>query len=178
MTEPSMSGHADATPDLAPMLERRRIEAEILAHVYETVKAAHGVGEARRIVADAVRQSAIAQGKTMAEAQGGAPGLRGFEAIQPLWTRGGALEVNVREKGANVFAFDVTRCRYAEMYRAMGLAEIGPLLSCQRDGSFCEGYDPRIKFTRTQTIMQGASHCDFRYEYDADDPSEAEGGST
>lgn len=150
--------------DFAPMLERRRIEAEILSHVYETVKAASGVDEARRVVAESVRRSAIAQGQAMAQAQGGAPGLKGFEDIQPLWTRGGTLEVAVREKGEKVFAFDVVRCRYAEMYRDMGLAEIGPLLSCQRDGSFCEGYDPRIKLTRTQTIMQGASHCDFRYE--------------
>lgn len=152
------------TDELAPMLERRRIEAEILSHVYETVKALRGVEEARRVVAGSVRRSAIAQGQAMAQAQGGAPGLGGFEEIQPLWTRGGTLEVAVREKSATVFAFDVTRCRYAEMYRDMGLAEIGPLLSCQRDGSFCEGYDPRIKLTRTQTIMQGASHCDFRYE--------------
>jgi len=159
-----MTDDSTTAPDLAPMLERRRIEAEILSHVYETVKAAHGVDEARRVVADAVRRSAIAQGKAMAQTQGGAPGLKGFEDIQPLWTRGGTLEVQVREKGDKVFAFDVTRCRYAEMYKAMGLAEIGPLLSCQRDGSFCEGYDPRIKLTRTQTIMQGASHCDFRYE--------------
>lgn len=156
----------DPTAELAPMLERRRIEAEILSHVYETVKAAHGVEAARKIVAESVRRSAIAQGKAMADAQGGAPGLKGFEDIQPLWTRGGTLEVAVREKGEKVFAFDVTRCRYAEMYKTMGLAEIGPLLSCQRDGSFCEGYDPRIKLTRTQTIMQGASHCDFRYESD------------
>lgn len=155
----------DDTPSqLAPMLERRRIEAEILSHVYETVKASQGVEAARKIVAESVRLSAIAQGKAMADAQGGAPGLKGFEDIQPLWTRGGTLEVAMREKGDKVFAFDVTRCRYAEMYREMGLAEIGPLLSCQRDGSFCEGYDPRIKLTRTQTIMQGASHCDFRYE--------------
>jgi len=26
-----------------------------------------------------------------------------------------------------------------------------------------EGFGPEIKLTRTQTIMQGASHCDFRY---------------
>ncbi len=62
-----------------------------------------------------------------------------------------------------VFDFNVRRCRYAETYRAMGLGEIGDILSCNRDGAFCEGYDPRIKLTRTQTIMKGASHCDFRY---------------
>ena len=45
----------------------------------------------------------------------------------------------------------------------MGLGEIGHLLSCQRDGTFCEGYDKRLTLKRTQTIMQGASHCDFDY---------------
>lgn len=66
-------------------------------------------------------------------------------------------------------AFNVTRCRYAEMYRSMGLGEIGHLLSCNRDGTFIEGYDSRIKMERTQTIMQGASHCDFRYRMTEDE---------
>jgi hypothetical protein len=48
----------------------------------------------------------------------------------------------------------------------MGLSEIGGLLSCNRDGAFCEGYDARIKLERTQTIMQGADHCDFRFTLD------------
>jgi hypothetical protein len=55
------------------------------------------------------------------------------------------------------------------MYKAMGLGEIGHLLSCQRDGTFCEGYDPKLKLTRTRTIMQGASRCDFAYRYEEDD---------
>ncbi|MBM4120937.1 MAG: 2-amino-thiazoline-4-carboxylic acid hydrolase, partial [Nitrospira sp.] len=45
----------------------------------------------------------------------------------------------------------------------MGLDEIGHLLSCNRDGTFIEGYDARIEFKRSQTIMGGASYCDFRY---------------
>ena len=59
--------------------------------------------------------------------------------------------------------FNVTRCRYSEMYKEMGLGDIGHLLSCNRDGDFCIGYNPEIDLTRTQTIMKGASHCDFRY---------------
>jgi len=104
----------------------------------------------------------------MAAAQGGATSLQSFVDLQPQWTRGGALEVSLREAGEDRFAFDVTRCRYAEMYRAMGLGEIGHLLSCQRDATFCEGYDPKLKMTRTQTIMQGADRCDFRYRYERD----------
>ena len=61
------------------------------------------------------------------------------------------------------------RCRYAEMYREMGLGHIGHLLSCNRDGVFCTGYDPRIKLERTQTLMQGATHCDFRYRFETED---------
>ena len=73
--------------------------------------------------------------------------------------------IEVIEANDKVFDFNVTRCRYAETYRAMGLGEIGHLLSCNRDGAFCEGYDPKLKLERSQTIMQGASHCDFRYTY-------------
>lgn len=45
----------------------------------------------------------------------------------------------------------------------MGLEEIGSLLSCVRDYEFIRGYDPEVELTRTQTIMEDASHCDFRY---------------
>ena len=60
-----------AHPEGLSMLEKRRIEAEILKEVYETVKASHGV----------------------------------------------------------------------------------------------EGYDPTLKLDRSQTVMQGACHCDFKYGY-------------
>ena len=152
--------------ELAPMLKRRRIEAEILGHVYAALKEAQGAAVAANIVAEAVRRSAIAQGQAMAQAQGAAAGLKGFVDLQPMWTRGGALETTTRESGEKSFGFDVTRCRYQEMYRQMGLGDIGHLLSCQRDAAFCEGYDPKLKLTRTQTLAEGASHCDFRYRYE------------
>jgi hypothetical protein len=50
------------------------------------------------------------------------------------------------------------------MYHRLGLADLGPLLSCGRDGAMIEGFNPDIAFTRTQTIMQGAPFCNFRYE--------------
>ena len=147
------------------MLEKRRIEAAMLKHVYETLKASHGAETAKRTIADAVRKSAMEQAAEMAARVGGKTSLRTFIDRQELWTRGGALERDVIEESDTRYRFNVTRCKYAEMYRDMGLGEIGHLLSCQRDGTFCEGYDPRLKMERTQTIMQGASHCDFRYRW-------------
>ena len=99
----------------------------------------------------------------MAAEVGGKTSLASFQAKQDLWTRGDALRIDVLETSEDKYRFNVTMCRYAQMYKEMGLGEIGHLLSCQRVGTFCEGYDPRLKLQRTQTIMQGASHCDFRY---------------
>jgi hypothetical protein len=150
------------------MLERRRIEAAILKHVYDALVASHGVALAKRTLAEAVRRSAIEQAGQMAAAVGGSTSLKTFIDRQELWTRGGALETEVVEKSDTRYRYNVTRCRYAEMYRDMGLGEIGHLLSCQRDATFCEGYDKRLALKRTQTIMQGASHCDFDYTFDKD----------
>jgi hypothetical protein len=155
-----------AHPESLSMLEKRKIEAEILKEVYETLKASHGDDVARKTITDSVRRSAIAQGQQFAAAAPGGPSLKAFQDVMPLWTKGGALEIEVKEQTDKSFAFNVTRCRYAETYKAMGLGEIGHLLSCNRDGAFCEGYDPKLKLERTQTIMQGASHCDFRYRYE------------
>jgi hypothetical protein len=49
------------------------------------------------------------------------------------------------------------------MYRRLGLTDLGPILSCGRDGAMIEGFNPDIAFQRTQTIMEDGSHCDFRY---------------
>ncbi len=150
-----------------PIIERRRIEAELLREVYETIAERYGKEEAKQLISESVRRSSIAlAAQFAAEAEGGTS-LQSFIDIQSNWTAENALEIEPVYRDDNRFDFNVTRCRYAEMYKAMGLGEIGGLLSCNRDGSFCEGYDPKLKMTRTQTIMEGASHCDFRYRYDA-----------
>ena len=102
------------------------------------------------------------------EAPEGRTSLDSFRAIQSLWTAEDALRLEVVKSTETDFDFNVTRCRYAEMYRSMGLGDLGAVLSCNRDGAFCEGYDPRLKLRRSQTLMQGAPYCDFRYTYESD----------
>ena len=153
---------APAHPENLSMLAKRRIEAEILGHVYEVLKASHGKEAAMKAVGDAVRRSAVEQAQRFAAEQG-STSLVQFIEMGKLWQKDDALTRVVRRQTDTAYDFDVVRCRYAEMYREMGLGEIGHLLSCQRDGTFCEGYDPKLKLERTQTIMGGATHCDFRY---------------
>lgn len=146
-----------------PIIERRRIEAQILKNVHEVLEARMGTATADEIIGAAVTQSAIQQGQSFAEELGHTPDFHDFAAIMPNWTAGGSLEIEMLGVDDDRMEFNVTRCRYAEMYREMGVGRIGHLLSCNRDGDFCIGYNPDMKLTRTQTIMQGADHCDFRY---------------
>jgi hypothetical protein len=72
--------------------------------------------------------------------------------------------MDVLEQNEERLSFNVTRCEYAEMYRRLGIPELGKILSCGRDFALIEGFNSQIRLARTQTIMEGTSHCDFRYE--------------
>lgn len=74
--------------------------------------------------------------------------------------------MEIVEKSAKSLAFNVKRCKYAEMYKELGIGELGKILSCNRDAAMIEGFNPKIKFLRTKTIMEGAPICDFRYAED------------
>ena len=146
-----------------PILEQRRIEANIIKPIFEEMVAELGKQQAAQILHSAIVKDAVAQGAAYAEAEEGEPTLTNFHALLTQWKANGALEVEMLKEDPDEVHYNVTRCRYAEMYREMGLGEIGHILSCGRDGTFCTGYNPEISLKRTQTIMQGASHCDFRY---------------
>ena len=82
---------------------------------------------------------------------------------EQVWAGGGSLDIEMLEGGGEHLDFNVRRCRYAEFYKELGEPELGFLLVCSADFDTAEGFGPDVKLTRTQTIMQGASHCDFRY---------------
>lgn len=144
------------------VLTRREIEARILAPVIEALGDRFGRDEVVAIVRDVIAGIARDQGAALADARGDAS-LATFATTLGPWTKDNALRLRVVHDAPEAFAFDVTRCRYAEMYRELGIPELGEVLSCQRDAALIEGFNPEVTLTRTQTIMQGASHCDFRY---------------
>jgi hypothetical protein len=146
------------------ILEQRRIEAAFAKGIYEEMAAELGPEQARAILSRAIVNLARQTAGEMAAESPTGPSLEHFIALQERWTRDDALRIEVIDRTETSYGFNVTRCKYSEMYRQMGLAELGAVLSCDRDGAFCEGYDPKLKLTRTQTLMGGATHCDFRYQ--------------
>jgi len=87
-----------AHPEGLSMLDKRRIEAEILKEVYQTLKASHGEEVAKRTIAESVRRSAIEQARAFAAAAPGGTSLKAFQDVMPLWTKGGALEIEIKEQ--------------------------------------------------------------------------------
>lgn len=153
-------------PSELPVLLKRRLQAEVIGPIHAEMVAALGKTRADAILDTAIRKAAIAEGKSFAaKAPAGKTSMADFIKLYELWTADGALEIEVLEATDQSFSFDVTRCRYAETYRDLGLADIGHLMSCNRDGTFCEGYDPNISLERDHTIMAGAPRCTFRYSY-------------
>lgn len=143
------------------ILTRREIEARILAPVLEALGSEFGRERVIEVAREAIAAIATAQGRAMAAE--GDTSLPAFFARWEPWTRNGALELRLIEATDTALAFDVTRCRYAEMYRELGIPELGAVLSCQRDAALIDGFAPDVQFTRSQTLMQGAACCDFRY---------------
>jgi hypothetical protein len=145
-----------------PLLQQREIEAAIVAPLYRAFAAEVGEARAREIVAGVIGELACQSGCAAAEAIGGNDLHHLRQAIE-RWRANGALELTVLRDDAEALEFNVTRCRYAEMYCRLGLEDLGPLLSCNRDGAMIEGFNPAVEFRRTQTLMEGAPYCDFRY---------------
>ena len=153
-----------------PVIEQAKIQAQALVPLVKALQAELGQERANAIVRKALgdlyrrlgeqwwtakTQQSTHVGDAMASAFAG-------------FARGGALDYSVRAQSQDAYDIDVTRCRYAEFYKALGEPELGFLLVCTLDFPFAEGFSPDVKLTRTQTIMQGASHCNFRYRRQKD----------
>lgn len=157
-------------PALITLLQQREIEAKIVGPIFDAVAKEMGRERAREILAGVIKDLAKQAGCAAAQAVGGDDLAHLGVAIE-TWKKGDALSLDIIRRDEDALVFNVVRCQYAEMYRRLGLAELGPILSCNRDGSMIEGFNPGIEFQRTQTLMEGASHCDFRYKRTLEKPT-------
>ena len=146
-----------------PLLERRRIEAGVLVPIIRAMQAEFGEERVNEVVGRTIREIARAQGEAVRDRQKveTMADLAAVNARGPLGE--GSLIVDVVEQNDERYGFNVTRCKFVEMYEEMGARDLGPLLSCGRDFAYFEGLAPGVAFDRTQTRMQGAEFCDFRY---------------
>ena len=142
------------------ILDRRKIEAQIAGPLIKAFIEEIGEDKALALVRSVIGKLARQSGMDLAKALGGntmADLARGLTA----WAKGDAYEMEGITLSATEYVYNITRCRYAEMYKAIGMADLGVILSCGRDFELISGFNPKMKLTRTKTIMEGWDCCDF-----------------
>lgn len=143
------------------ILTRREIEARIAGPLIRGFIEELGRDKALAVVNRVVKSLAQESGAQLAKQMGGnsmADFARGLSA----WAAGDAYEMEVLELSDTRYSFNMKRCRYADMYKELGMTDLGVALSCGRDFELVKGFNPRMKLVRTKTIMEGHDHCDFR----------------
>jgi len=146
-----------------PLIERVKIQAQVLVPLIKALQAELGEERANAVARKALGDLYRQFGEEFWRARKSQDLGDNMTSAFKTFAGGGALDYQVLRKSPDAFEVNVTRCRYAEFYQALGVPELGFLLTCSADFTMADGYGPDIKLERTQTMMQGASHCDFRY---------------
>src|ERR1700726_3194705 len=148
------------------LLDKTRIQAQVLVPVMRALRAELGKEKADTIVRGALRDWS----KQLFAAVGG--GIEGSPRRKWAAMQGAYNDVTQREvtfdilrKDEEALHIDVTSCRFAEFFRALGEPELGALLVCWTDVDIAEAGGGDVSFKRDQTLMQGGSCCTFRYKF-------------
>jgi L-2-amino-thiazoline-4-carboxylic acid hydrolase len=147
-----------------PVIEQAKIQAQVLVPLVKTLQDELGVERANALVRRALGAVYKRYGEEFWRSKNEKNLGASMASAFATFGRKDALDYRVVEKSHDRFEIDVTGCRYADFYKELGEPELGFLLVCSLDFDMAEGFEPDIKLTRTQTIMQGAHHCDFRYK--------------
>ncbi len=116
-TGENLSVSAQAQDDQLGILQRRRIEANIIDPIYQIMKRELGQEKAADIIREAITEDAQKAGARFAASEPNGANLLTFIAIQDLWKKDDALVTTVIEESEEVYTYEVTRCAYAEMYQ-------------------------------------------------------------
>jgi predicted ArsR family transcriptional regulator len=146
-----------------PVIEQAKIQARVLVPLVKALQAELGEDQANTIVRKALGAMYRELGEKWWRSQGARSFGENMASAFAMYAAGDALDYQVVRQSEDSFEIDVSGCRYAQFYKELGVPELGFLLVCGSDFPMAEGFGPDIKLTRTQTIMQGASRCDFRY---------------
>ena len=105
MAEPSAQTDNAKTADELGILARRKIEAAVIAPIYDEMREAFGEESAREVLRRAIRRAAIAAGAEMAARAPGGADLESFKSILHLWTQDDALTIEVLADAPGVLRF-------------------------------------------------------------------------
>jgi predicted ArsR family transcriptional regulator len=148
------------------LVDKTRIQAQVLVPVLQALRSELGKEKADAIVKQALRGWSKQLFAAVGNRVDGSPRRKWgamHTAMAEVTEREVTVEMHRHDKEA--LEFDVTHCRFAEFFRALGEPELGALLICETDFDIAAAGGSEVGFTRDQTIMRGAPSCTFRYKF-------------
>ena len=145
-----------------PILEATKIQARAVIPIVKALEKELGKQRAHAIVGSAIADNYVA----WRDKRGFTPDThpRSEDNDGPSFP----VEKQVVEDTATTYGHDITGCAFADYFRSIGEPEIGALMTCGVDFAAEAHMRPGWEFSRTQTRMQGAPHCDFRWRKKVD----------
>jgi hypothetical protein len=148
------------------LLDKTRIQAQVLVPVLRALRAELGTDKADAIVKQALRDWSRQLFAAIGDGIEGSP-RRKWATVQSVWgeVSGREVDVEVLRQDKEALDMDVTRCRFAEFFRALGEPDLGALLICETDFDIASVGEGEVTLERAQTLMKGAPSCTFRYRF-------------
>jgi hypothetical protein len=148
------------------LLDKTRIQAQVLVPVLQALRSELGKAKADAIVKRTLRGWSQQLFAAVGNGVDGGP-RRKWAAMHTAMAEitEGDVTVEMLRHDKEALEFDITHCRFAEFFRALGEPELRALLICETDFDIAAAGSDEVTFTRDQTIMQGAPSCTFRYKF-------------
>jgi hypothetical protein len=144
-------------PKKDPILEATKIQARAVIPIVKAMEKELGKERAHAIVGKAIAENYVAWRDKRGFVPDSHP--RDEDGDGPAFP----VEKTVVEDSATAYGHNITGCAFADYFRSIGEPEIGALMTCGVDFAAEAHMRPGWEFTRTQTRMHGAPHCDFRW---------------
>jgi hypothetical protein len=153
-----------AINDQISLLDQVKIQAQVLVPLLKALRTELGEERANELVTSALRDWSRDMFLRIGAGIPGNPREK-WEALNAasMPRIGADVDFEMLKQEPAAMEFNITGCRYADFFRALGEPELGAVLLCEADNHVAEVGSPDVDFTRTQTIMKGAKYCDFRY---------------
>jgi len=151
---------------LTPYMQRVKTQTEVLVPLLQHLRTELGEVKANELVYPVLRDYMRKWIAEFASTESDDP-IENFHAtsdkLETMFE--GDVDYDILKNDNVNLDLNITSCRYADFFRQLDEPELGAILVCEADDHIADLSAPAVKFSRTDTIMKGGSHCPFRYQF-------------
>jgi len=151
---------------LTPYMQRVKTQTEVLVPLLQHLRTELGEVKANELVYPVLRDYMRKWIAEFASTESDDP-IENFHAtsdkLETMFE--GDVDYDILKNDNVSLDLNITSCRYADFFRQLDEPELGAILVCEADDHIADLSAPTVKFSRTDTIMKGGSHCPFRYQF-------------